>query len=207
MPASDVSLFDWLWPRPHRVFSGHWKEYHHSNIKTQQARVPCDCISQPFTHTHTQTAHSLSPCPSTTSNWDNREISAKVSLRSLVKQEGHTKIRHHMLILAKPYKVKVWHSDGSYAGWGSYAGTLKTSRGGCNSWKSHEERRRCCLSVPTVVFYHVGQLDDELPLLILLTQLKRLFLQRGGKIIRFYIHMTYNCVSIPFHSPNISLKY
>lgn len=129
MPASDVSLFDWLWPRPHRVFSGHWKEYHHSNITTQQARVPCDCISQPFTHKHTETTHSLSPCPSTTSNWDNWEISAKVSLRSLVKQEGHTKIRHHMLILAKPYKVKVWHSDGSYAGWGSYAGTLKTSRG------------------------------------------------------------------------------
>lgn len=32
------------------------------------------------------------------------------------------------------------------------------------------------LSVPAVVLYHVGQLDDELPLLVLLTQLKRLLI-------------------------------
>lgn len=32
------------------------------------------------------------------------------------------------------------------------------------------------LSVPAVVLYHVGQLDDKLPLLILLTQLKSLFI-------------------------------
>lgn len=38
------------------------------------------------------------------------------------------------------------------------------------------------LSVPAVVLYHVGQLDDKLPLLVLLTQLKGLFIfpaQRG----------------------------
>ena len=34
------------------------------------------------------------------------------------------------------------------------------------------------LSVPAVVLYHVGQLDDKLPLLVLLTQLKGLFLQK-----------------------------
>lgn len=32
------------------------------------------------------------------------------------------------------------------------------------------------LSVPTVVLYHVGQLDDELPLLVLLTQFEGLFI-------------------------------
>ena len=32
------------------------------------------------------------------------------------------------------------------------------------------------LSVPAVVLYHVGQLNDELPLLVLLTQLKGLLL-------------------------------
>lgn len=32
------------------------------------------------------------------------------------------------------------------------------------------------LSVPAVVLYHVGQLDDKLPLLVLLTQLKGLFI-------------------------------
>lgn len=38
------------------------------------------------------------------------------------------------------------------------------------------------LSVPAVVLYHVGQLNDKLPLLVLLTQLKGLFIfpaQRG----------------------------
>lgn len=38
------------------------------------------------------------------------------------------------------------------------------------------------LSVPAVVLYHVGQLDDKLPLLVLLTQLEGLFIfpaQRG----------------------------
>lgn len=46
-----------------------------------------------------------------------------------------------MLFLAKPYEVKVWHSDGSYAGWGSYTGTLFMSRD-ATFWKSHEERWR-----------------------------------------------------------------
>lgn len=32
------------------------------------------------------------------------------------------------------------------------------------------------LSVPAVVLYHVGQLDDKLSLLVLLTQLKGLFI-------------------------------
>lgn len=43
------------------------------------------------------------------------DISANVLLWSLEKHEEQ-KIRHHMLYLAKLYEVKVWHSDGSYAG-------------------------------------------------------------------------------------------
>lgn len=38
------------------------------------------------------------------------------------------------------------------------------------------------LSVPAVVLYHVGQLDDVLPLLVLLTQLKGLLLQTEGAL-------------------------
>lgn len=38
------------------------------------------------------------------------------------------------------------------------------------------------LSVPAVVLYHVGQLNDVLPLLVLLTQLKGLLLQRDGAL-------------------------
>ena len=35
-------------------------------------------------------------------------------------------------------------------------------------------------SVPAIVLDHVGQLDDELPLLVLLAQLERLLLGRDG---------------------------
>lgn len=41
------------------------------------------------------------------------EISAHVLL---LPEKKNTKIRHHMLYLAEPYKVKVWHSDGLYTG-------------------------------------------------------------------------------------------
>lgn len=36
-------------------------------------------------------------------------------------------------------------------------------------------------SVPAIVLYHVGQLDDKLTLLVLLTALKRMLLKRGEK--------------------------
>lgn len=39
-----------------------------------------------------------------------------------------------------------------------------------------EKRRRRPCSVPAVVLYHVGQLDDVLPLLVLLTELEGLFI-------------------------------
>lgn len=45
------------------------------------------------------------------------------------------------------------------------------------SWR----KTKISLSVPTVVLYHVGQLDDVLPLLVLLTQFKGLFLQEEGE--------------------------
>lgn len=123
----------------HTVFSGRWKGFHHSNtrFKIQQARVPV-WLCLPVVHTHKPCTHSVHVPAQLAIGI---EISANVLLWSLEKHEGHKKIRHHMLFLAKPYKVKVWHSDGSYAGWGSYTGTLFKSRG-CNFWKSHEERRR-----------------------------------------------------------------
>lgn len=44
--------------------------------------------------------------------------------------------------------------------------------------KKSWSKTQTSLSVPAVVLYHVGQLDDVLPLLVLLTQLKGLLLQR-----------------------------
>lgn len=122
-------------------------------------------------HASIQPMHSLIPSLITTSNWT-RNICTKCC--GCWKKE-HIKIRHHMLYLAEPYKVKVWHSDGLYTGWGSYSETL-LSRGEA-TFESHEESRGI-LSVPAIVLYHVGQLDNELPLFVLLTQFKCPFLQK-----------------------------
>lgn len=42
---------------------------------------------------------------------------------------------------------------------------------------------RSLLSVPTVVLYHVGEFNDVLPLLVLLTEFKGLLLQKKGCIV------------------------
>lgn len=107
-------LFDLLWPRPHRVCllgadKGFITQTH--PLKSNMHTCLCEYISQSFTHkpcTHSvhvpaQLAIGIA-------------VSANVLLWSLEKHEKQKKIRHHMLFLAKPYKVKVWHSDGSYAG-------------------------------------------------------------------------------------------
>lgn len=46
--------------------------------------------------------------------------------------------------------------------------------------KSWRKTKKTSLSVPAIVLNHVGQLDDKLALLILLTQLKGLFLYKEG---------------------------
>lgn len=61
---------------------------------------------------------------------------------------------------------------------------------GCRSVKSDRSRaligqrsltgrRQEAMSLPAIVFNHVSQLDDELPLLVLLTALKCMFLQHN----------------------------
>lgn len=71
----------------------------------------CDYISQSFTH---------KPCTHSLHVPAQLAIGIAVSANVLSwlpeTHEEQKKIRHHMLFLAKPYEVKVWHSDGSYAG-------------------------------------------------------------------------------------------
>lgn len=49
---------------------------------------------------------------------------------------------------------------------------------GSNFWKSWRELKNF-LSVPAIVLYHVGELDNELALLVLLTHFKCAFLQKN----------------------------
>lgn len=111
---------------PQSVLRGRWYGFHHSNtrFKIQHAHVPV-WLHLPVVHTHKPCTHSVHVPAQLAIGI---AISANVLLWSPEKHEEQKKIRHHMLFLAKPYKVKVWHSDGSYAGWGGYTGTL-LSRG------------------------------------------------------------------------------
>lgn len=136
------------------------------------------CVTTSPSLSRTQTLHSFSSCPSTTSKWDS-DISKCVVVVSGKTRRTEKDKGYHMLFWAKPNKVKVWHSDGLT--WGSNTGTLLKSKGDATC-KSGEDRGRLSCSVPSIVLDHVGQLDDVLPLLVLLTQFKGLFLQTKGAI-------------------------
>lgn len=126
---------------------------------------------------HTQTLHSFTPCPSTTSNWDS------IISKCVVVAAGNTwrteKDKASHAILGKAVR-----SESVAQRW-LIRGMRKLHWNPCKvegdatlkkSWRNME----ISLSVPAVVLYHVGQLDDVLPFLVLLTQFKGLFLQRGG---------------------------
>lgn len=132
----------------------------------------CDYVSK---GAHSHTVHSFSPCPSTTSNWDKNKYQQMCRCGCWINMKNRQKIRHHMLFLAKLYEVKVCHSDDSNAGWGSYTGTL-LNWGDATFEKVMKKWWRLSFSVPAVVLYHVGQLDDELPLFVFLAQLECLLI-------------------------------
>lgn len=155
-------------------------------LKSNTHSSLCDYVSQPFSrthaHTHTQTLHSFGPCPSTASNLDSKTSKRVVEVTGETWTAEKDKASHAILGEAARSEsvTRRWLVRGMRKlHWNPFM-----SRGMQPLKKKSWWKTRVSLSVPAVVLYHVGQLDDELPLLVLLTKLKGLFLQEGIKGLR-----------------------
>ena len=120
------------------VFSGRWLGFHHSNtrFKIQHAHVPV-WLHLPVVHT--QTLHSFSPCPSTTSNWDSNISKCVVVVAG--KTWGTEKDKASHAIFGKAVRSESGAQRWLVHGMRKLHWNPFRSRG-CNFWKSHEERWR-----------------------------------------------------------------